>query len=176
MRTRAVAPLLAAALLLAPSARAEDADERADARAGAALIVGSLTATLPFLAGATLIATGTDITQRNAGTYLAEAGLVLAPLTAHGVMGEWGRGLLHSAWPAVGMGGMTTLLLLRPDVVEGGTLGTQYAYVSIMIFTVFSSAVGVADAMRAKERARAPVRVAPMVGNGRVGIVLGGTL
>ena len=144
--------------------------------AALALVVGAVTAIVPFAIGGTLMATGGDQTTRNVGAMITEGGFALAPITAHGVVSEWGRGLAFAALPIAGTGAMGTLIGIRPDAVEGGALGTNYAFVIILLGTIMTSTVGVVDVLFAPERAKDHLRLTPVVGRGVVGLGLGGDL
>src|SRR5438128_1417502 len=113
----AVVPVL---LAMSAEARAADAADAPDE--GAALFAGAATALVPFAVGTTMLAAANDTGQRNGGAIVAQAGLAFAPLVAHGVVSEWGRGLAFSAVPAACTVGSSVLLSVRPATISAGVL------------------------------------------------------
>jgi hypothetical protein len=113
---------------------------------------------------------------RNVGLLLAEGGLVAAPLVAHGVAGEWRRGLTFAALPAIAAAGLDALLLARPSVVTAGaSKEVQYAFVITLGATVFASAVGCLDVLGAparRKKSKAALMVIPHAGAGQIGATL----
>jgi hypothetical protein len=175
-------------LFLASAVRAQEAPPpREPAPEGApdpvaALLVGGATIFAGFAAGATIIATGSDLgspsdaaaRQTQIGWWVMEGGFALAPLTSHAVMGEWGRGALFAAVPTLTGLGTIPVFLEQPAAVEHGTLEEQRVMYVLYGVGLAASVAGVVDAAFAP--GRRAVHVAPMVGGGRAGMVLGGTL
>jgi hypothetical protein len=79
---------------------------------------------------------------------------VLAPLAAHAVVGEWGRGALFAAPPAAMWTGSAILAEYAPNVVAHGTLEQQRVLWAFFGVGFFASAVGVVDAAFADRRAK----------------------
>jgi hypothetical protein len=169
----------AAALLLVAPARAQDREPAPDP--AVALIVGGATVLAGFAAGATLVATGSDLgspsdvaaMRTQIGWWVMEGGFALAPLTAHGAMGEWGRGALFSTVPTLTTLATIPVFLEQPAAVEHGTLEEQRVMYGLFCGGLAAAVVGVVDAAFAPGRA---VHLAPMLGSGRAGLVLGGAL
>jgi hypothetical protein len=172
--------VLAAGLLLTFPARAQEAAPAPDP--AVALLVGGATIFAGFAAGATVIATGSDLgspsdaaaRQTQIGWWVMESGFALAPLTAHAVVGEWGRGALFSAVPTAAALGTIPVFAEQPSAVEHGTLEEQRVMYVLYGVALLGAVAGVVDAALAP--GRRAVQVAPMVGSGRAGLVLGGTL
>ena len=99
----------------------------------------------------------------------------LSPIVAHGVVGEWGRGLLFAGVPAAMTGGTVALFQIEPGTVNHGTLGQQRIMWGFFGAAFLASAAGIVDATLAAKRAR-PLTIAPVVGTGRVGVEIGGAL
>lgn len=171
---RSCLPLGLTVLLAAAGARA-DSGEVAPVAAG--LFAGGATALLPLAFGATVIASTHDRTTQNASVYVMGAGLSLSPFVAHGVVHEWRRGALFSLPPAAAMVGMAALLQSSSDVVSGGKLPPQYAFVALFCTALFSSAFGVVDVAGAGDRAfLRGVTVTPTAGRDQLGVSVGGLL
>jgi len=177
MRLPAVLAALAAATLAAPSARAEDRDPALAVAVGAATIVAG------FAVGGTLIGMtahanpNNDVasdTARNIGGWFAmQGGFVLAPLASHAVVGEWGRGAIFAAVPTATALGSIPVFLINPDVVDHGTLEQQRWQWALFCAGMAGAAAGVVDAAFAPGRA---LHVAPLLGAGNAGVVVGGAL
>lgn len=156
-----------------------------DPQATTSLLVGAGVATISFGTGMTMTGTSGDGFVQNAGIVIAETGLVLAPIAAHGVAGEWKRGLLFALPPLATEIGMLVLIdNWGEKLVTLAPLGTQYLYSALFTGTVLFSAIGIVDAAFAGNRARAnspppaPARawVAPMFDRSGGGIKVGGVL
>jgi|SRR5580704_8675998 len=129
-----------------------------------------------FVVGGMLLARGGgDPLRDNAGWLTIESGFVLSPLVAHGVGGEWGRGALFAVVPLATLAVTTALFQAEPDTVESGTLPQQRWMWAMFGAGLFTSAVGVVDALWAPARARA-IAVRPVVARDQVGLQIGGTL
>jgi hypothetical protein len=181
MRTPATtATGLAFALLaVAAPSRADPPD------VGLALLTGSATAVAGFAAGGILLGTSGDRNgPNNAGWLAIQTGFTLAPLTAHAVVGEWGRGALFASVPAAMWGGSAAMMAYAPDIVAGGTLEQQRILWGFFGVAFVSSVVGVVDVTFAGRRWKANagaasthgLRLAPLATAGGTGLVLGGTL
>ena len=145
--------------------------------AGAALSFVSLAAGTPAL-----VRSETRV-GRNRGLLLGQGGLCLAPLLAHGVVGEWGRGALFSILPLLAEGGMIALTAKAPDIVTTGPAPEQLAFITLLAAGVIGSGIGVVDVAKADERAAARklgalegLRLTPIVGRGLGGLAIGGWL
>jgi hypothetical protein len=173
MRTPAI-PLVALAvvLLLAAPARAEKPDPVL------AFLAGATPAFAGFAVGGVLLGTSNDSAAANrAGWLVMEGGFALAPLAAHGVAGEWGRGVLFAAAPTAMFASTAGLFAYSPNAVGHGTLEVQRVLWAFFGVGVFSSAVGVVDAAFAPERqARRTLYLTPTAGIGGAGLTLEGTL
>jgi hypothetical protein len=168
MRRFVLGAAFAVAVLRAPSARADPPDPAIAVAVGAATIVAG------FALGGTMMATSGDgASQDEAGWLLLESGFVLAPLAAHGVMGEWGRGAVFASVPAATTLTTVPLFLVNPAAVVHGTLPQQRVMWGLFCGGLAASMVGVIDAAFAPGR---QVQVAPIVGHDLAGIVIGGAL
>jgi hypothetical protein len=150
-----------------------------------ALFAGSATAVAGFAAGGVLLGTSGDRNEPdNAGWLAIQGGFTLAPLVAHAVVGEWGRGALFSAVPAAMFGGSMGLIAYAPDVVSGGTLEQQRVLWAFFGVAFVSSVVGVVDAVLAGGRSKPAagttgprsLGLAPVATAGGAGLALGGLL
>ncbi len=164
---------LGASLTALPRAACADEDGE---KSGWALAGAGALDVAGFVAGSLLLARahGNHLAD-NAGWLTIESGLTLAPLAAHGVSGEWGRGALFAAAPLATLAVTTGLFQAVPGTVEGGTLPQQRWMWAMFGGGLFTSAVGVVDALWAPGRAR-KITLRPAVGSGQVGLQIGGTL
>jgi hypothetical protein len=128
------------------------------------------------LGGAVAVGADSD-TGKAAGIYGVQAGLVMAPLAAHAMLGEYKRGVLFAVPPFAAMLGMAAVLQTRPHTVSGGPAAYQYAFTSAMTLSILSSIFGVSDVLSFHDRnGAASVAVLPEVGQERIGIRIGGRL
>ena len=163
--------VLAASSVLVPSTTLAD-----EGGAGAALASAGAIDVAGVVVGSVLLARGHgDHFTDNAGWLTIESGFTLAPLVAHGVVGEWGRGALFASAPLATLAVTVGLFQGEPGTVEGGTLPQQRWMWAMFGGGLFTSAVGVIDALWAPGRAR-NITVRPAVGAGQVGVQIGGTL
>jgi hypothetical protein len=170
MRTAMTLPALGALLFIAPSARASGADP------AVALVAGAAVSLAGFAVGGALLAnSGDQAAQNNAGWLTIQGGFALAPLVAHGAVGEWGRGAAFASVPTAMFAGTATLFGLEPDAVDHGTLPEQRVIWGLLCAGLFSGALGVVDVAFAPDRARS-VHVSPTVGATGVGLQIGGAL
>ncbi len=131
---------------------------------------------LGFVVGGALLATSqSDSGRNNAGWLTIEGGFTLAPLAAHGVANEWGRGALFAAVPAAALGTTAGLFASDPGAVERGGLPEQRWMWGLFGVGLMASVAGVVDAMLASGRVPA-VRIEPAVAMGQLGLRIGGTL
>src|SRR3954447_23647436 len=100
IRRRTAASALACAMVFAISpARAEKPP------AHLAFLTGAGTLVLGMAVGGVLLSTSHgENTQDNAGWLTMESTFAIAPLAAHGVTSEWGRGLAFAGVPIVSTG------------------------------------------------------------------------
>lgn len=156
---RALGPFALALTIVATTATAsrDAAAEEVPARQPRSgllpVVVGGVTALVPIGVGAASMAHVTSLGHKNVGFVFAGAGLVVAPLFAHGVVDEWDRGLWFCL-PSLGAeAGMIALASARPDAVFEGTRLTRTFFVGLFTASVFLSAVGVGDAALVGDRA-----------------------
>jgi hypothetical protein len=156
-----------AVLLLAPaSARAEPDPVLAG-------VVGAATAFTGFAVGGTLMGVTTNPATNMAGWLTMEGGFALAPFTAHAVVGEWWRGAAFSAVPTATTLGTVPVFLYNENAVLNGTLPQQRWMYVFMCSGILASGVGVVDAVLASRRS---VYLAPTLGGGNYGVVVGGAM
>ena len=182
-RPRAFLTAAVLAVLAGGSARADELPP--DPQATTSLLVGAGIATVSFGTGMTMTGTSGDGFVQNAGIVIAQSGLVLAPFAAHGVAGEWTRGLFFSLPPLATEIAMLFLIdHWGEQLVTLAPLGTQYLYSALFTGSVLFSAIGIVDAAFAGQRARStappPARarawVAPMFDRNGGGLEVGGLL
>jgi hypothetical protein len=163
--------LTATLLLAAVPARAQTSP------AAAAFLSGAATLAAGFVAGGFLIGAGdsNSASQENAGWLTIEAGFAVAPLVAHGVAGSWGRGAAFSAAPLVAFGGTAAVFQTKPSTIEHGSIEDQRVIWSLFGVGLLSGVAGVIDAVLASDRPRS-IALAPLLGPGRMGLVVGATL
>jgi hypothetical protein len=156
------------ALAVASPARAADPDP------AIAIAVGAATIFAGFAIGGTLMAASGDNTAPNeAGWFLIESGFALAPLTSHAVVGEWGRGAAFAAVPTATTLGTIPVFLLNPAGVDHGTLPQQRVMWGLFCTGLAGSMAGVIDTAFSPGRR---LHIAPVLGAGNAGIVVGGAL
>lgn len=167
--------LLVVLLLLPTTARAEPPDP------GFSIAAGAATNLVGLIVGGTVMATGhgSDAVN-NAGWITMMGAFTLSPVVAHGVEGEWARGLAFSSLPAATTGGTVVLFQAVPDTIDHGTLEQQRLMWALFGVGFLGSAAGVIDATlaprRARARARHDVTLAPMIGASMVGLRIAGLL
>jgi hypothetical protein len=167
MRTFALSAALAAALFASPPARAGEPDP------ALAVVVGGASLLAGFVVGGTLITTSDDAASKAAGWFAIQGGFVLAPLGAHAAVGEWGRGALFASVPTATTLATIPVFLEQPAAVEHGSLEEQRVMWGLFVGGLGVAVAGVVDAALAPGRA---VHVAPMLGSGTTGLVVGGAL
>jgi hypothetical protein len=162
-----LAAISVAVFLVSAPARAEEPDPAAAVVAGgAALFAG-------FVAGGTVIAVSGNAGAREAGWLGLESGFVLAPLAAHAMVGEWGRGALFAAVPAVTTLSTLPVFFEQPDAVDHGSLEEQRVMWALFVGGLGVAVAGVIDAATAPSRG---VRVTPILSRDSAGLVFGGAL
>lgn len=158
------------------AARADDAaadEARSERLAFTALGVGFATLAFPVGIGAVRTATGTTSGQKNAGFMIAGAGLALAPVSAHVVVGEIGRGVALGIPPAIGEMGIVSLFAANEDAAFHGSETTRTTFGALFTLAIVGAAVGLVDASLAGDRLPA-VSVTPRAGGAAISI--GGAL
>jgi hypothetical protein len=163
----------ALALLVVPcTARGAETDS------GLALLTAGGIDALGFIVGGALLgASGGRSELNNAGWLTIEAGFTLSPLVAHGVAGEWGRGAVFAAPPALALAGTATLFEARADEIEHGSLPTQRWLWGLFSGALIASTVGAVDVLFAASRERArSIAVQPTIGPGQLGLHVEGDL
>jgi hypothetical protein len=176
--TPAVVPAVAAAMLFAAApARAEERDPVV------AVAIGAATMVVGFAVGGTIIGTTAhanpandvpgDNTKNIAGWFAIEGGFVLAPLASHAAVGEWGRGAVFAAVPAATTVATIPVFTSVPDAVDHGSLPVQRWMWGFFCGGMAAAAVGIVDSAFAPGRS---VRIAPMLGTGTAGVIVGGAL
>jgi hypothetical protein len=128
------------------------AEDEPPPRAPRALVTGVGIAGASLAYGATLLTFNGSLAAKHTGLAVMHTGLTLAPLMAHGVVGEWGRGAAFSIAPALGGLGMAVLLEERPDAPIKGKQKSQRYYPVLIAVSVIGSAVGIVDAALCDER------------------------
>lgn len=165
---------VAAAILLvaAPASAEETAEPEEDHRPALAVLAGAGVATASLAAGTIVVTQSDDLYTRNRGVLAAQAGLVLAPIVAHVVVKELGRGALFALVPLAGQLAMGALFTAHPQVLDRGEPPVQYTFAGSLVVSILGAAIGVYDASRAGHRLT-PV---PLVDRGTFGLGFGGTL
>lgn len=145
---------------------------KAESRGPLALVSGFAVAGISLGAGSFLLASERELHYKHAGLVVMHSGLTLAPLVAHGVGGEWRRGVLFSIPPALGGLGMLALLSVRPEAPMMGKNKSHRIFPVLITVSVLGSAVGIFDAALIDERM--PVEVAAAASDDFGGVWLGG--
>lgn len=140
-----------------------------------AFVAGASVLVLGLGVGASLIGSNAGRPTDNAGWMVMQSGFAAAPFVAHGVAGEWGRGLLFACPPLATTAGTATVFAVDEKAVRHSALPEQRLLWSLFVVGLFSSAYGVVDSTFADTRARRLV-VTPVAGLGSAGIDVEGTL
>jgi hypothetical protein len=151
------------------------ADTRTPPNTALAFVSGAAVVVLGMGTGAALIGSDAGRAPDNAGWMVMQSSFAVAPFVAHGVVSEWGRGLLFATPPLATTAGTATVFALDPKAVRHSKLTEQRILWSLFVVGLFSSTYGVVDATFAADRARA-VAVTPVVTAHDVGVEIGGTL
>jgi hypothetical protein len=139
-------------------ARGASAAPPREPRGPTALLTGLAIAGTSFGLAGFMLATDAGLPVKHAGLGVLHGGLTLAPLAAHGVVGEWGRGAVFAVAPALGGIGMAALLAERPEAPVVGKNKSHRIYPVLITVSVIGSAVGIFDAALVDERAPFSVR------------------
>lgn len=169
--------LLAASCVCVP-ASADDARNEQTDDAAVALAVGGGVQLLTLGTGSVMVVRSSDRTVKNVGFLGAQVGMMLAPLAAHAVVGETGRGIWFSLPLLVPVVTTATTMAFAPDLIKHADAGVQYvSYLSFML-SIVGGTIGVLDAVRAGERRKATsaFQLTPLFGNGTAGAILSGSL
>lgn len=167
MRLFASSALLLLLIAFSSPARAEDRPSGT-----AAFVTGAATLLAGFAVGGTLVAaSGKDAASNEAGWLTIETGFILAPLTSHAAVGEWGRGFAFATMPTATTLGSIPVFLASKDAVENGVILQQEAMWWCFMGGLLTSIAGVIDATFAPGRA---LRVAPVVGPHSARLMVGG--
>lgn len=162
--------------IVAPAVRAEETTPPPPVPdTAAAFIAGTAVLVAGVGVGATIIAGNDGKTSDIGGWMVMQSGFAVAPLVAHGITGEWGRGLVFGSVPLATTAGTATVFALDSNAVRHSDLPQQRILWSLFVVGLFSSAYGVVDSIGADDRARRLV-VAPVVGRGIAGIDVEGAL
>jgi hypothetical protein len=144
---------------------------------GWSVAAGVATALVPMAVGGALLGMGSSLDEKDAGIYLIQAGLILAPFVSHAIAGEWKRAAIFASIPAVAAATAIGLTAATPDVVTGGDRDYQKGLGVVVAVAVVASMGGVVDSLWAAERKKASqITVAPLVGKQQVGLMFGGSL
>jgi len=163
---RGVALTVASFVLACPLAA------RAEPDPALAMFAGAITETAGFVAGAALLGVGQgDKELGRAGWMVMQSAFTLAPLTAHGAVGEWKRGLAFSAMPAACLAGTTAMFVYEPNAVDYSNLWEQRILWVLFGAGLTTSVIGVVDAMLVNTRG---IKVAPSVTARSAGLMVGG--
>jgi hypothetical protein len=167
MRSLAL-PAILALFFVASPARADDS------RPGIAAAVGAATIFAGFVVGGTVIATSPGSPGRTeAGWFVMESGFSLAPLMSHGLVNEWGRGAVFAAFPTATTLATVPIFLTNDAGVEHGTLPQQRVMWALFCTGLAASMAGIIDTAFAQGRS---LRIAPVLGAGNAGLMVGGVL
>jgi hypothetical protein len=137
-----------------------------------AVLIGTLVASGSLGTAGWLAASSDDLRKVHAGLAVGGAGLALAPLLAHGAVGEWRRGAWFSLPPALTAAGMVGYLHASPEAPLRGRRKTHSTalFPALVGATVVGSAVGVVDAALVDERRRTALHVSAHVWPGFMGV------
>jgi hypothetical protein len=145
---------------------------RAEPEPAYAMFAGALTETVGFVAGAALLGVGQGQKELGrAGWMVMSSAFTLAPIAAHGAVGEWKRGLVFSAMPAACLAGTTTMFIYEPNAVDYSNLWEQRGLWLLFGAGLTTSVIGVIDAMLVNTRG---VKIAPAVTARSTGLLVGG--
>jgi len=169
-------PALVASLVAALAGAAADgaADEHEPPVAVAAG-AGAGLAILPLLAGGVMFASNNDDGLHQTATYVAMAGLVIAPTVAHLVVREYKRAAIFAALPLAALIANVVVFQLDPKVTTYGSPESRTTFGVALTAATVGATVGLVDTFGASDRwrARHRVMVAPAVGPGGGGVTLG---
>jgi hypothetical protein len=168
MRSLLVAAVLGVVSFITPPARADGPDPVV------AVAVGAATVLAGFAVGGTLMAASPGSAGRTeAGWFAIESGFAIAPLVSHGLVDEWGRGAVFAAIPTGTTLATLPVFLVNDASVEHGTLPQQRVMWGLFCAGLAASTAGIIDTAFATGRS---LRIAPALGAGNVGLMVGGAL
>jgi hypothetical protein len=164
---------MAALLLAASTARADPPDR------GAALIGGAAVFVVGFAVGGMLVATGdSSDTQANAGWLVMQSTFVATPIVAHGVAGDWVRGLAWAAAPAATTAGSAGLFAYDKGTIFHGSLPEQRWLWGLYGVGLAGATAGLIDVLLEQKRPGIAgiATILPSIAPGRIGIEVQGVL
>jgi hypothetical protein len=138
-----------------------------------AFVTGASVLLLGMGVGASLIGADHGRTEDIAGWMVMQSSFAVAPLAAHAVVGEWGRGLLFATPPLATTAGTAAVFGVDSNAVRHSPLSEQRVLWACFVAGLFSGAYGVVDSTFADDRR---VTITPVVGMGTAGIDVRGTL
>jgi hypothetical protein len=152
---------------------------RAAPNLAVALAAGAATALIPLALGAAHTATAVGDGQRSVGYAVAGAGLALSPIVSHVVLGEWQRAAAFGALPVASEIAICSIMAAEPDFIFHGTTFSRTSFAILFSIDVFGAAAGLWDVAMADDPKRplaGGLSIGPLVGQGRYGLTVGGTL
>lgn len=161
-----VATLAVVSWLWATPARADEPPQ------AVAVLVGASTALVPFGVSATLLSRQGGLQDPRAAVFTLSAGLALAPIVAHAIVGEWDRAAIFGAVPVASAAGVVAVFSLRPDTFRKADRVARVSAGTLLTLLILSSGVGVIDCFFATERA--DVALVPSLDRGVASLSVGG--
>ena len=178
MRRAAVLAVVLVVLSCAAPATLHAAEPEAKAPSvdpALAVWIGAATHIAGFAIGGAILGSGGDDAVARVGVYVVHSGFTLAPLVAHGAVGEWGRGAFFSIPPAASLAGTAGLFAYEPKAFDLGSLNEQRVAWLLLGLGMASSVVGIVDAAFVQTRhPKIVARVVPTVTAHTAGLSLGG--
>ena len=174
-----VALLLAARLATADEVPRVDAED--DSPVMLSVGVGAAAAIIPLCIGGALTTTS-NVIEHNAGIYVLQAGLALAPILSHLIAGEWKRAAVFGFLPTASVLAMIAVFYQAPrQLYDEDHVATRLELGGLVILSVFSAGAGLVDSLfagdRRKERRIArSLTIAPWLGTQSMGLAFGGAL
>jgi hypothetical protein len=163
-----VLPAILCASFVALPARADAPDPAVAVALGAATLLAG------FVVGGTLTAMSPGSAGRTeAGWFAIESGFSMAPLLSHGLVEEWARGAVLAAIPTATTLATVPVFLTNDASVEHGTLPQQRVMWGLFCAGFAAALAGVIDTVFAPGRS---VHLAPVLGAGQAGLMMGGAL
>lgn len=181
---RSVRPVLLALTAIAVCETSAAAAEPTEPPITLAVVSGVATALIPVGLGALHTANADTDGTRNVGFAVAGAGLALVPIVTHAVLGEWKRAAAFAAPGIAAEIAACVIMATHPDAVFHGTMFSRTGFALVFSADFFGAAASIVDVMLARERIPARPRdgairdliIAPRVGDGQIGLVVGGRL
>lgn len=142
---------------------------------GVAVATGGGVGVVTMLAGGVLYASNNDNGLRRTAAYVAFAGLLAAPVTAHLVVHEYKRALIFAAVPLAAFIANAAVFAYDPKVTTHGSPETRVTFGVALTAAILGATVGLADVFGARDRwrRRHPVLLAPTIGRDTGGVALG---